>query len=77
MESELADREICDALDRLILREKRWYLRRLLLDPDRFDRIVAENRLRLEEVCRERGIDFERVSQEAREQLVDDMLLAP
>ena len=55
---------------------RRAALARLSGGPERLDRLVERNRGKIEEICRERGLDFSRLTEEEREGLVDDILHA-
>jgi len=49
-------------------------LKKLLTDIDELDRIVARNQERFRAICRERGLDFDKLSEEERMELIDRIL---
>ncbi|MBI4574004.1 MAG: hypothetical protein HY713_12060 [candidate division NC10 bacterium] len=55
---------------------RRAALAKLIGGLERLDRLVERNRGKIEEICRERGLDFSRLIEEAREGLVDAILHA-
>jgi hypothetical protein len=71
---EVNEDQVLRALDQLSPTAKRAALARLLRGFDAIDRIEARNRDRIEAICRERGLDFSRLTEEERERLIDDLL---
>jgi len=71
---EINEDQVLRALDQLSPTAKRSALARLIRGFDALDRLVARNRDRIEEVCRERGLEFARLTEEERERLIDDVL---
>jgi len=71
---EVNEDQVLRALDQLSPTAKRAALARLILGFDALDRLVARNRDRIDAICRERGLDFTRLTEEERERLVDDLL---
>ncbi len=74
---EVNEEQILSCLDQLSPKARRIALLRLISGLERLDRMVERNRAKLEEICRERGLDFSRLTEEKREALVDDMLHEP
>ena len=64
----------CAALDQLSPTARRLALAKLIPGYDALDRLVERNRGRIEAVCRERGLDFARMTEEERERLIDNLL---
>jgi hypothetical protein len=71
---EVNEEEVLRALDQLSPAARRTALAKLVRGYDALDRLVERNRDRIEAVCRERGLDFARLTEEERERLVDDLL---
>jgi len=55
-------------------RRKKTALRQLLAGLERLDRLVDKNREQLDAVCKARGVDFGRLTEEERERFVDHIL---
>ena len=58
-------------------RRKKTALRQLLAGLERLDRLVDKNREQLDAVCKARGVDFGRLTEEERERFVDHILHEP
>lgn len=71
---EVSDEQILSCLDQLSPRARRAALAKLIGGLERLDRIVERNREKIETICRERGLDFSRLTEEEREALVDEIL---
>lgn len=71
---EVNDEQILRCLDQLSPEVKKAVLQKLLTGLERLDRLVDQNREQLEALCRSRGVDFGRLTEEEREQLVDEIL---
>ncbi len=71
---EINDEQILRCLDQLSPEGKKNALRQLLGGLERLDRLVDKNRERLDAICKARGVDFGRMTEEEREQLVDRIL---
>ena len=71
---EVNDEQILSCLDQLSPSAKRTALARLIGGMERLDRLVERNRVKIESICRERGLDFSRLTEEEREALVDEIL---
>ena len=70
------DEQILRCLDQLSPAAKRAALARLIGGLERLDRLVERNREKIEVICRGRGLDFARLTEEQREALVDEILHA-
>ncbi|MFQ6057597.1 MAG: hypothetical protein ACE5MB_01795 [Anaerolineae bacterium] len=53
---------------------RRAVLRALIPDLDQFEALVDYGDERIRALCAERGIDWDSLSEEKREQLIDDLL---
>ncbi len=71
---EVNEEQIVRALDQLSPTARRTALAKLIRGYDALDRLIERNRDRIEAVCRERGVEFARLTEEEREQLIDDLL---
>ena len=71
---EVNERQGLQALNQLSPAARRQALTALIKGYDALDGLVERNRGRLEALCRERGLDFARMSEEERERLIDDLL---
>lgn len=70
-ESEL---QVLDALDRLSPAGRREAVRRLVAGASTLDRMTDALQPRIAEVARQRGLNWNGLSDEERERLVDDIL---
>jgi hypothetical protein len=68
------DEKILDLLNQLSPSGKKEAMRRLLRASEELDRIIDRNRPRIEAVARERGLDWNALTEDEREQLIDDVL---
>ena len=68
------EEQVLRALDQLSPTARRLALAKLIPEYDALDRLVERNRGRIEAVCRERGRDFARMTEEERERLIDNLL---
>jgi hypothetical protein len=68
------EEQVLRALDQLSPTARRLALAKLIPGYDALDRLVERNRGRIEAMCRERGLDFARMTEEERERLIDDLL---
>ena len=68
------EEQVLHALDQLSPAARRQALAKLIRGYDALDRLVEQNRCRIEALCRERGLDFARMTEEEREGLVDGIL---
>ncbi|MDE3017390.1 MAG: hypothetical protein KGO52_02840 [Nitrospirota bacterium] len=71
---EVKDREILRSLDQLSPAGRRAALLKLVDGMERLDRLIERNRPRLEAVCRARGLDVLKLSEDERDALVDEIL---
>jgi hypothetical protein len=71
---EVNEEQLLGALDQLSPAARRTALAKLIRGYDALDRLVERNRERIEAVCRERGLEFLRLTEEERERLMDDLL---
>ena len=71
---EVNEEQVLRALDQLSPTARRAALAKLIHGFDSVDRLVERNRGRIEAICRERGLDFARLTEEERERLIDDLL---
>ena len=77
MPLELNEDRILEALDRLSPQGRKKALSKLIGSLEALDRLVERNQKRLEAICRERGIDFSKLSETEREDLIDQILHEP
>lgn len=66
--------QILQSLDQLSPAARREAVRRLLPNAAYLERTVERNRPRIEALARQRGLDWNVLSEEQREQLVDEIL---
>ena len=71
---EVNEEQVLCALDQLSPTARRSALAKLIRGYDALDRVVERNRDRVEAMCRERGVEFARLTEEERERLIDDLL---
>jgi hypothetical protein len=71
---EVNDEQILRCLDQLSPEGKKAAMRKLLGGLERLDRLISQNRERIEATCRGRGVDFARLTEEERERFVDEIL---
>lgn len=71
---EVNEEQVLRALDELSPTARRTALVKLIRGYDALERLVERNRDRIEAVCRERGVEFARLTEEERERLIDDLL---
>jgi hypothetical protein len=63
---EVNEEQVLRALDQLSPTARRLALAKLIPGYDALDRLVEHNRGRIEAVCRERGLDFARMTDQVR-----------
>jgi hypothetical protein len=73
-QNEVNEEQILRALGQLSPAARRAALGRLRNGLDTLDRLVDRNRPRLEVLCRERGLEFARLTEEDQEWLLDELL---
>ena len=71
---EVNEEQILIALEQLSPAARRVALGKLIGGLERLDRLVDRNREKIETICRDRGLDFSRLTEEERETLVDEIL---
>lgn len=71
---EIAEERILDSLDQLSPHARREAVRRLLPSALWLHGAVERNRLRIETLTRERGLDWNTLTEEERACLVDEIL---
>ncbi|HLC26945.1 MAG TPA: hypothetical protein VJM80_09260 [bacterium] len=71
---EVNEEQILIALEQLSPAARRVALGKLIGGLERLDRLVDRNREKIESICRDRGLDFSRLTEEEREALVDEIL---
>lgn len=74
---EVNDEQILRCLDQLSPEGKKAAMRKLLGGLERLDRLINQNREKIETVFRSRGVDFAKLTEEERERLVDAILHEP
>ena len=65
---------VLDALDQLSPKGRREALRRLVPSAVWLDQAVERNRPRIEAIARERGLDWNSLNEEKRQQFIDQIL---
>ena len=71
---EVPEEQILDSLDQLSPKARQEAVRRLLPTARYLERAVQRNRTRIEAVAQERGLDWNTLSEEQRERLIDEIL---
>ena len=71
---DIPEEQIIQSLDDLSPKARRDALRRLLPKAAYLERALERNRPRVEAVARDRGLDWDSLSEEQREKLVDEVL---
>jgi hypothetical protein len=71
---EVPEETILDSLDELSPRARSEALRRLLPMSRYLERAIERNRPRIEALARERGLDWNALSDQQRESLIDDLV---
>ena len=71
---DVPEEQIIQSLDDLSPQARREALRRLLPQAAYLERALERNRPRIEALARDRGLDWNSLSEEQREQLVDEIL---
>jgi hypothetical protein len=71
---EPAEEQILNSLSQLSPAARREAVRRLLPSAVYLERAVEQNRPRIESLARERGLDWNSLTEEQREELVDELL---
>ncbi len=71
---EVSEEQILSGLDELSPAARREALRRLLPSSTWWDARIDRNDARIRELARERGVDWDSLSEERRQELVDRIL---
>ena len=71
---EVPEAEILQSLDQLSPKARKEALRRLLPTPAYLEQAVACNRPKIEALARQRGLDWNSLTEDEREALVDEIL---
>jgi DNA anti-recombination protein RmuC len=71
---QVSEEQILRGLDQLSPAARRAALNKLISGLERLDRLVDQNRDRIEAICQTRGLNFSRLTEEEREALVDTIL---
>lgn len=71
---EIAENQILNTLEQLSPAARREAVRRLLPSADYLEQAIERNRPRIEALARDRGLEWNALSEEQREQLVDELL---
>jgi hypothetical protein len=71
---DVSEEQIVESLEQLSPQARREALRRLLPHSGYVDRAIERNQSRIEEIARRRGLEWNALTEEQREQLVDDIL---
>ncbi|MEK7223439.1 MAG: hypothetical protein AAB156_04115 [Pseudomonadota bacterium] len=74
---EVNDEQILRCLEQLTPAGRRAALLKLIKGLEQVDRMVERNRVKLEALCRERGVQFSQLTEDEREALVDKILHEP
>ncbi len=71
---EVREEQILDSLEQLSPKARQEAVRRLLPTATYLERAVQRNRKRIEAEAQERGLDWNTLSEEQRERLIDEIL---
>jgi len=71
---DIPEKEIVQALDQLSPEAKRQALRKLLPTSSYLDQAVERNQGRIEALAKQRGLDWNSLTEAQREKLIDDIL---
>jgi hypothetical protein len=71
---EIPESQIVAWVKQLSPTAKRAILQSLIPDLDQFESLVDYGSQRIRELCAERGVDWDILSEEARQQLIDTLL---
>lgn len=71
---EVPEQQILQSLDQLSPQGRREAIQRLLPGSKFLDQMIERLRPRIDALARDRGLDWNRMSDEARERLVDELL---
>ncbi|MBP86167.1 MAG: hypothetical protein CMJ64_05545 [Planctomycetaceae bacterium] len=71
---EVPEEQILDSLDQLSAEGRREAMKRLLPSAAYVQRAIERHAARIKELARQRGLDWDALSEQQREQLVDEIL---
>ncbi|HPD16066.1 MAG TPA: hypothetical protein PLE19_14020 [Planctomycetota bacterium] len=71
---ELSDAQVLDLVRRLPATTRAAVIRELIPDLDALDGLVEYGSARIRELCAERGVDWDHLTEEERQRLIDDLL---
>jgi len=71
---QMNEQTVIESLEKLSPQGKRKALRKLIRGLGELDRMVERNQDKLRAVCRKRGIDFSRLNEQEKEELIDRIL---
>ena len=71
---DVSEDRIIRLLDQLSPGARKEAIKKLLTEPDYLDRAIQRNRPRIEEIARQRGLDWNLLNDEQRQALVDEIL---
>jgi len=74
MAQQMTEDQIIDAINQLPFQSKRKILVKLLGDLGELEEIIDSNQERMRVLCRERGLDWDALSEKEREDLVDQII---
>ncbi|MFQ5340687.1 MAG: hypothetical protein ACE5F6_03980 [Anaerolineae bacterium] len=70
----LRESQVVELIQQLSPEGKRTVLRTLIPDLDQFEPLVDYGNERMRALCQQRGMDWDSLSEEERERLIDDLL---
>lgn len=70
----LRESQVVELIQQLSPEGKRTVLRTLISDLDQFEPLVDYGNERMRALCQQRGMDWDSLSEEERERLIDDLL---
>lgn len=71
---EVPEEQILQSLEQLSPSARKEALKRLLPAPEFLQRAVSRNRSRIETLARQRGLDWDSLTEQQRESLIDEIL---
>lgn len=71
---EVPEEQIVQSLEQLSPKARKEALRRLLTTPAYLEQAVESNRPKIEALARQRGLDWNSLTEDAREALIDEIL---
>jgi len=71
----ISEKEVIEMVKRLSAQGKKKVLKSLILsDLDRFEKLVDYGETKFKELCLQRGINYESLTEEQKEKLIDEIL---